>query len=171
MMAPAAASAATVEPSDSLRRNIAEVVVTGTRSTTDIRHLPMTISTLNRKQLTADFRESVLPTVGERVPGLFVTSRGVMGYGVSTGAAGSIKLRGIGSGASMLVLVDGQPQYAGLYGHPIPDACLTMTAERVEVLRGPASARASDSFWLSSAEPSGEAYPLISTFASGWFFM
>lgn len=139
MMAPAAASAATVEPSDSLRRNIAEVVVTGTRSTTDVRHLPMTISTLNRKQLTADFRESVLPTVGERVPGLFVTSRGVMGYGVSTGAAGSIKLRGIGSGASMLVLVDGQPQYAGLYGHPIPDACLTMTAERVEVLRGPAS--------------------------------
>ena len=139
MMAPAAASAATVEQADSLRRNIAEVVVTGTRSTTDIRHLPMTISTLNRKQLTADFRESVLPTVGERVPGLFVTSRGVMGYGVSTGAAGSIKLRGIGSGASMLVLVDGQPQYAGLYGHPIPDACLTMTAERVEVLRGPAS--------------------------------
>lgn len=61
MMAPAAASAATVEPSDSLRRNIAEVVVTGTRSTTDVRHLPMTISTLNRKQLTADFRESVLP--------------------------------------------------------------------------------------------------------------
>lgn len=139
LMASAAAGAETTIFNDSIRQNIAEVVVTGTRNTTDVRHLPMTISTVSRKQLTADFRESVLPTVNELVPGLFVTSRGVMGYGVSTGAAGSIKLRGIGSGASMLVLVDGQPQYAGLYGHPIPDACLTMTAERVEVLRGPAS--------------------------------
>lgn len=76
----------------------------------------------------------------EQVPGLFVTSRGVMGYGVSNGAAGSISLRGLSGGtARLMVLIDGHPQYAGIFGHPIADAYQSFLAERVEVLRGPAS--------------------------------
>lgn len=114
-------------------------VVTGTRVATDVRHLPFTVSVVDRATLTKNFRSSTLPTVTEQVPGLFVTSRGILGYGVSTGAAGGIKVRGIGSGAETLVLIDGQPQYAGLFGHPIADSYQTMLAERVEVLRGPAS--------------------------------
>ena len=39
----------------------------------------------------------------------------------------------------MLVLIDGHPQYQGIYGHPIADSYQTLMAERVEVLRGPAS--------------------------------
>lgn len=115
------------------------VVVTGTKSATDVRHLPLTVTVVGNERLNEQFRGSVLPTVMEQTPGLFTTSRGVMGYGVSTGAAGSMKIRGIGSGAELLVLIDGQPQYAGLMGHPIPDAYKTMMAEKVEVLRGPAS--------------------------------
>ena len=135
--APAPAATDATEAADSV--GLGEVVVTGTRNATDIRHLPMTISVMDRQKLTENFRTQLLPTINEQVPGLFVTSRGVLGYGVSTGAAGSIKVRGVGSGASMLVLIDGVPQYAGLMGHPIPDAYQTMLADRVEVLRGPAS--------------------------------
>lgn len=69
-----------------------------------------------------------------------------MGYGVATGASGQMSLRGIGGPAQaglpttgLLVLIDGHPQYMGLMGHPIADAYQTMMAERVEVLRGPAS--------------------------------
>ena len=105
------------------------VVVTGTKSATDVRHLPLTVTVVGNERLNEQFRGSVLPTVMEQTPGLFTTSRGVMGYGVSTGAAGSMKIRGIGSGAELLVLIDGQPQYAGLMGHPIPDAYQTMMAE------------------------------------------
>lgn len=133
----AVAAGVVSEAADSV--GLDEVVVTGTRNAADVRHLPMTISVIGRQKLTENFRTQLLPTIGEQVPGLFVTSRGVLGYGVSTGAAGSIKVRGVGSGASMLVLVDGVPQYAGLMGHPIPDAYQTMLADRVEVLRGPAS--------------------------------
>ena len=115
-----------------------KAVVTGSRMATDQRHQPMTVSVVTREQLTADFRSSVLPTLCEQVPGLFVTSRGLLGYGVSTGAAGTMKVRGVGGMAQMLVLVDGLPQYAGLYGHPIPDSYQTQMAEQVEVLRGPA---------------------------------
>lgn len=125
---------------------INEVVVTGARSETDVRHLPMTVSVVGRPQLEAGKQSSVLPVLNAQVPGFFSTSRGVLGYGVSTGASGQMSLRGIGGPAQaglpttgLLVLIDGHPQYMGLMGHPIADACQSMMAERVEVLRGPAS--------------------------------
>ncbi len=114
------------------------VVITATRQPTELRLLPQTVTSIGREALTADYRQNILPTLTEQVPGLFTTSRGLIGYGVSSGAAGSIKMRGIGGTAGTLVLVDGLPQYAGLYGHPIADALQTMMAERVEVVRGPA---------------------------------
>ena len=117
-----------------------EVVVTGTRNAVDVRHLPMTVTVIDREKLTEQHQASLLPTVMQQVPGLFVTSRSMMGYGVSTGAAGGINLRGITGGAGQLmVLIDGHPQYQGIYGHPISDSYQTLMAERVEVLRGPAS--------------------------------
>ena len=123
---------------DSIR--LGEIVVTGTRNSTDIRHLPQTITVVQRQTLTENQRTSILPTLMEQVPGLMVTGRGMMGYGVSTGGSGGMMLRGISSGAGqMMVLIDGHPQYNGIYGHAISDACQTMMAERVEVLRGPAS--------------------------------
>ncbi len=117
-----------------------ETVVTGSRSVTDIRHLPMTVTVVGNETLTRQHQASVLPTVMQQVPSLFVTSRSIMGYGVSTGAAGGINMRGITGGAGqILVLIDGHPQYQGIYGHPISDSYQTLMAERVEVLRGPAS--------------------------------
>lgn len=119
---------------------IHEVVVTGTRNETDIRHLPMTISVIDRKQIEQSMQPSILPILTQQVPGLFITARGIMGYGVSGGAAGGMSLRGIGSGSGrLMVLIDGHPQYMGLMGHPIADAYQSLMAERVQVLRGPAS--------------------------------
>ena len=126
------------ELNDSL--SLPEFVVTGTRNATDVRHLPMTVTVIGRETLIQQNQPSVLPTVMQQVPGLFVTSRSMMGYGVSTGAAGGINLRGISGGAGqLLVLIDGHPQYQGIYGHPISDSYQTLMADRVEVLRGPAS--------------------------------
>lgn len=119
---------------------IGEVVVTGTRNETDVRHLSQTVSVVNRSKISQALQPSLLPVLTEQIPGLFVTSRGVMGYGVSGGAAGSISLRGLSGGAArLMVMIDGHPQYAGIFGHPIADAYQAFLAERVEVLRGPAS--------------------------------
>ena len=138
------ADAGTVEIEDSISRT----VVTGTRSETDIRHLPMTISVVDRPLLEQSHATSVLPVLNAHVPGFFSTSRGLLGYGVSEGAAGQMSVRGIGGPAQsglqttgVLVLIDGHPQYMGLMGHPIADACQTMMVERVEVLREPAAVR------------------------------
>ena len=128
-------------PTDSIYGgHLNEIVVTGARSETDVRHLPMTVTTLSRDMLTKENRMSVLPTLMEQVPGLMLTSRGVMGYGVSTGAAGGMMMRGLSSGTGqVMVLIDGHPQYQGIFGHSIADSYQTMAVERVEVVRSPAS--------------------------------
>ena len=129
--------------SDSLslkHHSIGEVVVTGTRNATDVRHLSQTITVVGRAQIEQSMQPSLLPALTEQVPGLFTTARGVMGFGVSDGAAGGISLRGLSGGnARLMVLIDGHPQYAGIFGHPIADAYQSLLADRVEVVRGPAS--------------------------------
>lgn len=117
------------------------LVVTGTReNNTRISSTPITISSVDRSTLEKNMQPNILQSVEENVPGLFVTSRGMMGYGVSGGAAGGINIRGISGGSGgVMVLIDGHPQYNGIYGHPISDSYQTLITEKVEVLRGPAS--------------------------------
>ena len=130
---------ADVNPADTVNV-IDESVVTGTRARTLSGFLPQTVSVVNHGQLAQTQRISILPTLDEFVPGMFVTSRAMLGYGVSGGAAGGISIRGLAGGSGqMMVLIDGHPQYQGIFGHPISDSYQTMMTERVEVLRGPAS--------------------------------
>ena len=92
------------KPSDPI--HIGEVVVTGTRNETDVRHLPLTVSVIDRQEIEQSMQPSVLPILTQQVPGLFITSRGIMGYGVSNGAAGGIALRGLSGGSGrMMVLI------------------------------------------------------------------
>lgn len=117
-----------------------DAVVTATRTATTAQNVAFTVSVVDRATLTSQQRINILPTLSEHVPGLFLTQRGMMGYGVSNGAAGGMTLRGLSSSSGqLLVLIDGHPQYQGIYGHSIADSYQTMMAERVEVLRGPAS--------------------------------
>lgn len=128
------------EPDSTRSLSLDEVVVTGTRNAVDVRHLSQTVSVVNRNKIEQSLQSSLLPVLTENVPGLFTTARGIMGYGVSGGAAGGISIRGLsGSTARMMVLIDGHPQYAGIFGHPISDAYQSLLADKIEVLRGPAS--------------------------------
>ena len=120
-------------------KDINEVVVTGTRHATNLNHLPMNVTVVGRNVLTENFQSSILPTLTQEVPGLFISSRGVMGYGISGGGTGTFNLRGLAGGSRVLVLIDGHPQYANIFDHPIGDAYQTMMADRVEVVSGPAS--------------------------------
>ncbi len=119
-----------------------EVIVTGTRSEAVVRNLPMSVSIITDKQILERQSQSVIPLLNELVPGLFITGRGIMGYGISTGAAGTMKMRGIGGNPTtgVLILIDGEPQFMGLMGHPIADLYQSVIADRIEVVRGPASA-------------------------------
>lgn len=137
---PEVSVAAPADTAEAWRENLCGSVVTGTRNATDVRHLPFTVTSIGRHEIVQAHDASLLPLVTELVPGLFTTSRGIIGYGVSDGAAGNISLRGMSGGSGrLMVLIDGHPQYMGLFGHPIADAYQSIMAERVEILRGPAS--------------------------------
>ena len=92
-----------------LSQSIDEVIVTGTKVKTDQRLLSTTVTIIERNTIDSDHRTSLLPTLTEQIPGLFITSRGVMGYGVSTGAAGGMTMRGVGGSPTTgtVYLVDG----------------------------------------------------------------
>lgn len=118
-----------------------EAVVTGNRTLVNRNNVPMNITVVGRNEIENSSESALLPVLSERVPGLFVSERGITGFGVASGAAGGISIRGIGGSPNtqMLVLIDGHPQFMGLMGHPLPDAYVASDVERVEVVRGPAS--------------------------------
>lgn len=128
------------EKADSARV-LGELVVTGTNSEVPQKLLPYTVSVVNSRQLEATGQTQVLSAISGMVPSLFVSQRGIFGFGVSNGGSGHIKLRGVGGdrASAVLMMVDGQPQFAGIYSHHIADFYDKEYVERVEVLRGPGS--------------------------------
>ena len=122
-------------------RVLNEVVVTGTNNTVPRKLLPYTVSVVSNRQLEATGQTQVLSAISGMVPSLFVSQRSIFGFGVSNGGSGHIKLRGVGGdrASAVLMMVDGQPQFAGIYSHHIADFYDKEYVERVEVLRGPGS--------------------------------
>lgn len=127
---------------DSIRLSeMDEVVVTGTPVAAHAAEVPYSVTIINDRQLQASGKGQLLSALGGSIPGLFVSERNVLGFGVSTGGSGGIKIRGVGGEPTngVLMMVDGQPQYAGLFSHHVADAYGKEYVERVEVLRGPGS--------------------------------
>jgi iron complex outermembrane receptor protein len=141
MLAPRPVQSQTAELSKTDTINLEEVVVTGSPVRVNRNFIPMAVSVVNIQQQVADDESALLPVLSGRVPGLFVTERGITGFGVSSGAAGQITMRGIGGNPTtgVLILIDGHPQFMGIFGHPLADSYVASDVDRVEVIRGPAS--------------------------------
>ena len=122
-------------------RILDEVIVTGARVSINRSNVPMTVSVVNRAEIEESSESALLPALSEHIPGMFVTQRGVTGFGVASGGTGAISMRGVGGSPTtqLLVLIDGHPQYMGIMGHHLPDAYVASDVEKVEVIRGPAS--------------------------------
>jgi len=124
-------------PTDSIR--LQEVVVSATKTEVNKNRIPLTMSVINRATLDESTETGVLSILSEEVPGVFVTERSVTGFGISNGSAGSVSIHGVGGGNKVLMLFDGQPMWAGIFGHNVPDVYVASDAEKVEVIRGPGS--------------------------------
>ncbi len=117
------------------------VVITGTRITRQKSEIPASISVISRKEIENNTQINILPVLANKVPGLFVNERNMVGYGVGPDSGGNISIRGVSGtpNTRILMLIDGQPQFMGIFGHPISDAYTGSDIERVEVIRGPGS--------------------------------
>ena len=123
------------------KRYIDEVVITGSNNAVGRDLLPYTVTTVTSSQIEATGKGQLLSALSGTVPGLFITERNILGFGVSNGGSGAIKIRGVGGSPTnaVLMMVDGQPQFAGIYSHHVADFYETEYVDRVEVLSGPGS--------------------------------
>jgi len=111
-----------------------EVVVRGEPPGT----APVTATAIEIEQSSA---RTVFDALDKLIPGLFVTRRNVMGYGIAAGGTGAVSIHGVGNNPNtgVLVVIDGRPDYMGLMGHPLPDFYSLPDAAAVSVTQGPAS--------------------------------
>lgn len=118
--------------------DLSEVVVTApTKTNPEL--IPLNVTHISANQIEESGESSLLPVLATTVPGLFVTERGFAGYGVSGGSAGEVNIRGVGQGNKVLFMIDGQPQWAGVFGHSLADTYVANGVEKVEVVKGPSS--------------------------------
>lgn len=114
------------------------IVVVAGRYTVPLKKLSETYQSIDSLTIQQISTHSVLETVDFLVPSAFVLDKKVMGYGVGVAGAGDISIRGLGGkpNNSVLVLVDGHPDFMGLFGHPLPDVYGNDEIQRVEILTG-----------------------------------
>ena len=114
------------EKSDTLdmSTSLSEVVVTGSNQAMRSNLIPYTVSVVDNRQLETAGTTQLLSVLSGSVPSLFVTERSILGFGVgSNGGSGHMKMRGVGGdrASAVLMMVDGQPQFAGIYTHHVSD--------------------------------------------------
>lgn len=126
---------------DSVKYHFKPVVVTGQRYKMAQQDVAASISVIEAPTLRKTNIQTVMDAVSYMTPGVFTTRKSNMGYGVSTLAAGGVTIRGLGGkpNSQVLVLIDGRPDFQGIFSHPISDAYPLDNIDHVEVLRGPAS--------------------------------
>jgi outer membrane cobalamin receptor len=83
-------------------------------------------------------KASTFEAVAQEAGDIYVPGHGVGLHGVSNGATGGIRIRGLGGSPNSQVLVveDGVPDYQGIFGHPIPDAYVPFLLDDVLVIKG-----------------------------------
>jgi outer membrane receptor protein involved in Fe transport len=84
---------------------------------------------------------TVFDAVEDLSPAIYVTRRGVMGYGISTNGTGDVSIRGVGGAPNtdVLMVLDGRPDFQGEMGHTLPDFYSLSNAGNIRVIEGPAS--------------------------------
>jgi iron complex outermembrane receptor protein len=82
---------------------------------------------------------TVYDAVDKLIPSAYVPGRGVLGHGLGTSNA--MTLRGMGGSPTteLLIVVDGRPDVMGLMGHPIPDFYSLTDVGSISITAGPAS--------------------------------
>lgn len=129
-----------IAQNDSIRTyELKQINVTATKFEQLLRTFTPSYTVLSENEIKQDIKPSLLSSISVKVPGFFVTETGVFGYGIGTFAPGKISIRGINGIQQTLVIIDGRPEFAGIFGHPVPDVYQSSEIAAVDVIRGPAS--------------------------------
>ena len=116
-----------------------QITVTASKLEEGIRTLSPSLSIISEDEISQNIKSELFSSLEGSVPGFFISERNSAGFGIGSDAAGKISIRGISGIQEVLVVVDGKPDFAGLFGHPLSDSYPSSDIEAVDVIRGPAS--------------------------------
>lgn len=117
------------------------IVVVANRYEASIKNIAYSYQLVPREQIRDLAVHSALEVVDIHFPSAFLFEKKVMGYGVGTAGSGQLYLRGQGGqpNTGVLVLLNGHPDFMGIFGHPLPDVYGMDDIAQAEILAGPAS--------------------------------
>lgn len=117
------------------------IVVIANRYQASPKNLTYSYQVIPKERIEALAGHSAMELVDIEYPSAFILSKNSMGYGVGTAGAGLLNLRGQGGkpNTGVLVLLNGHPDFMGIFGHPLPDVYGMEDIQQVEILAGPAS--------------------------------
>jgi iron complex outermembrane receptor protein len=100
-----------------------------------------TETSVTSAQIERTTARTAFDAVEDLSPSIFVTRRGVMGYGISDNGTGAISIRGVSGSPNtdVLIVEGGRPDFQGEMGHPLPDFYDLAEAGSISVIEGPAS--------------------------------
>ena len=117
------------------------IVVVADRYKHRLKDLTNTYQIIPGKQVESISRHSALEMVDIVFPSAYMIEKMIIGYGVGVEGAGTINMRGQGGkpNTGMLILLNGHPDFMGIFGHPLPDVYGLDDVQQVEILAGPSS--------------------------------
>ena len=117
------------------------VVIVANRYQVSAKALSYSYELVTEDKIKSLSNHSALEMVDISFPSSFILEKKVMGFGVGTAGGGLVNIRGLGGkpNTGVLVLLNGHPDFMGIFGHPLPDVYGIDDIQRVEILAGPAS--------------------------------
>jgi len=117
------------------------VVVIASRYQTSLKNSAYGYQVIPGREVNLIANHSALEAVDMQFPSSFMLEKKVMGYGVGSAGGGLLNLRGLGGkpNTNVLVLLNGHPDFMGIFGHPLPDVYGMDDISQVEVIAGASS--------------------------------
>ncbi len=134
-------AAAQSAKADSVYDSADSIVVIANRYSVSLRNVAYGYQVIPAERIKKLATHSAMEMVDIEFPSAYVMEKKVIGYGVGPQGSGQVYLRGLGGqpNTGVLVLLNGHPDFMGIFGHPLPDVDGADDVQQVEILSGASS--------------------------------
>ncbi len=117
------------------------IVVIASRYELSFRAVTNSVDVITEQRGLELSNHSALQAVDLMSANSFVLEKKVVGFGVGSNGSGNLSIRGLGGrpNTGIVVLINGRPDFMGIFGHPLPDVYGLEGIQQVEVIKGPSS--------------------------------
>ncbi|MGK9477970.1 TonB-dependent receptor [Melioribacter sp. OK-6-Me] len=116
-----------------------EITIRSDKYQSLIKNLNPSQQLIEVKGVNLSVQKNLIAYLKHRSAGIFVSEFGNYGFGIGQQAAGKFSIRGFNGQQQITIYIDGHPEYAGIFGHPVSDIYSTDAISDVIIIKGPSS--------------------------------